>query len=116
MDKVRVCVDAVGGDEKPEVVLAGIEAALEADADLEVLVAGPEEVVTGFCSAHDRAEALVAPEVITMEDDPIQAVMTRRRSSIVLGCRAVKKGQADGFFRRIDGCRHCCRHGIRRPF
>ena len=98
MDKVRVCVDAVGGDEKPEVVLAGIEAALEADADLEVLVAGPEEVVTGFCSAHDRAEALVAPEVITMEDDPIQAVMTRRRSSIVLGCRAVKKGQADGFF------------------
>ena len=41
---------------------------------------------------------LVAPEIITMEDDPITAVMTRRKSSIVLGCRAVKKGQAGGFF------------------
>ena len=33
-----------------------------------------------------------------MEDDPINAVMTKRKSSIVLGCRAVKKGAADGFF------------------
>lgn len=98
MDKVRVCVDAVGGDEPAEVVLAGIEAALEADADLEVLVAGPEEVIAEFCATHERAEVLVAPEIITMEDDPITAVMTRRKSSIVLGCRAVKKGQAGGFF------------------
>ena len=48
MDKVRVCVDAVGGDEPAEVVLAGIGAVLEADADLEVLVAGPEEVIAEF--------------------------------------------------------------------
>lgn len=98
MDRVRVCVDAVGGDEPAEVVLSGIEAALEADPNLEVLVAGPEDVVSGFCEAHERAEALIAPDVITMEDDPITAVMKRRKSSIVLGCRAVKKGQAAGFF------------------
>lgn len=98
MSKVRVCVDAVGGDEPAEVVLAGIEAALEADAELEVLVAGPENVVVPFCKKHKRAEALIAPDVITMEDDPISAVMTKRKSSIVLGCRAVKKGEAAGFF------------------
>ena len=116
MDKVRVCVDAVGGDEPAEVVLAGIEAALEADADLEVLVAGPEEVIAEFCATHERAEALVAPEIITMEDDPITAVMTRRKSSIVLGCRAVKKGQAGGFFlRRVDRRRHRGRHRLRDP-
>ena len=51
-----------------------------------------------FCDSTDRAEALIAPDVITMEDDPIQAVMTKRKSSIVIGCRAVKKGNADGFF------------------
>ncbi|MDO4436645.1 MAG: phosphate acyltransferase PlsX [Coriobacteriaceae bacterium] len=95
---VRVCVDAVGGDEPAEVVLAGIEAALAADPDIEVLVAGPDQIVTPFCDAHDRAVPLVAPDVITMEDDPISAVMTKRRSSIVLGCRAVKRGQADAFF------------------
>lgn len=98
MGRVRVCVDAVGGDEPAEVVLAGIEAALAADSELEVLVAGPSDVVTPFCDAHERAVPLVAPEFITMEDDPITAVMTRRKSSIVLGCRAVKKGQADAFF------------------
>lgn len=98
MGRVRICVDAVGGDEPAEVVLAGIEAALAADPELEVLVAGPEEVVSAFCAERDRAEALVAPEVITMEDDPIKAVMTHRKSSIVLGCRAVKKGLAAGFF------------------
>lgn len=98
MSDVRICVDAMGGDEPAEVVLSGIEAALAVDASLTVLVAGPEEVVVPFCDAHDRAEALIAPDVITMEDDPIGAVMTKRKSSIVLGCRAVKKGNADGFF------------------
>lgn len=33
-----------------------------------------------------------------MEDDPIRAVMTKRKSSIVLACRAIKKGNADAFF------------------
>lgn len=98
MSKVRVCVDAMGGDEEPSVVLAGIAAALEADRNLEVLVAGPEEVVGGFCAEHERACALAAPDIIAMDDDPIAAVMKKRRSSIVLACRAVKKGQADGFF------------------
>ena len=37
MSNVRVCVDVVGGDEKPQVVLDGIEAALAADPDIEVL-------------------------------------------------------------------------------
>lgn len=33
-----------------------------------------------------------------MDDDPIRAVMTKRKSSIVLACRAIKKGNADAFF------------------
>ena len=88
----------MGGDEGPQVVLNGIEAALASDAELEVLVSGPDEVVTPFCDRHDRARALIAPEVIEMSDDPIAAVMKKRRSSIVLGCRAVKRGEAQGFF------------------
>ena len=98
MDMVRVVVDVMGGDEEPQVVLDGIEAALAADSTITVLASGPSEIVEPFAQAHDRVEALVAPDVITMEDDPIQAVMTKRKSSIVLGCRAVKRGQAAGFF------------------
>lgn len=63
---VRVVVDAMGGDEPPEVVLEGIARALEADADLEVIVAGNEEVVVPFCAKHARAKALVTTECIEM--------------------------------------------------
>ena len=98
MSNVRVCVDVVGGDERPQVVLDGIEAALAADPDIEVLAVGPAEIVNPFAAAHARVEALEAPDVISMEDDPIRAVMTKRKSSIVLACRAIKKGNADAFF------------------
>ena len=98
MSNVRVCVDVVGGDEKPQVVLDGIEAALAADSDIEVLAAGPAEIVNPFAASHARVEALEAPDVIAMDDDPIRAVMTKRKSSIVLSCRAIKKGNADAFF------------------
>ena len=99
MEKVTVCVDVMGGDEKPEVVLGGIAEALKADPDLTVLACGPAEIVDPFCAQHaGRAEALHAPDVITMEDDPIKAVMRKRKSSIVVGCRAVRKGNAQGFF------------------
>lgn len=98
MKNVTICVDVMGGDEPAEVVLAGIDAALAADPDLTVLAVGPQDVVEPFAAGRERAEALAAPDVITMEDDPISAVMRKRRSSIVVGCRAVKRGNADGFF------------------
>lgn len=98
MDQVRIVVDVMGGDEEPQVVLDGIDAALAADPDITVVAVGPEDLVQPFSAARDRVEALVAPDVITMEDDPIQAVMKKRKSSVVIGLRAVKKGNADGFF------------------
>lgn len=98
MSKVRIAVDVMGGDEEPQVVLDGIDAALAADADLEVLAVGPADIVEPFAKERDRVSALVAPDVITMEDDPLEAVMHKRKSSIVLACRAVKKGEAAGFF------------------
>lgn len=62
------------------------------------MAVGPAEIVNPFAAAHARVEALEAPDVISMEDDPIRAVMTKRKSSIVLACRAIKKGNADAFF------------------
>lgn len=95
---ITVCVDAMGGDEKPEVVLEGIAAALKRDQDLSVLVAGNEEYVLSFCESHERAKALVTTQEIGMDEHPAQAVRTKKDSSIVRGCAAVKAGQADGFF------------------
>ena len=99
MSNVRVCVDVVGGDEKPQVVLDGIEAALAADPDIEVLAgwSRPKSSIPLQLPMH-VLRPLEAPDVIAMDDDPIRAVMTKRKSSIVLSCRAIKKGNADAFF------------------
>lgn len=95
---VTICVDAMGGDEEPKVVLDGIAAALAADADLSVLVAGNEEVVMPFAADHERARALVTTEVIGMGEHPADAVRQKKDSSIVRGCAAVRAGEAQGFF------------------
>lgn len=93
-----ICVDAMGGDERPEVVLEGVAAALAADGELNVLVAGDEDVVVPFCAAHERARALVTTQSIGMSEHPTDAVRAKRDSSIVRGLGAVRAGEADGFF------------------
>lgn len=95
---VTVCVDAMGGDESSDVVLEGIHQALVSDPELQVLVAGLPEVVEPFCATHARTQPLVCTQTISMEEHPATAVRTKRDSSIVCSCRAVKDGRAQGFF------------------
>lgn len=95
---VTVVVDVMGGDEPPQVVLDGIAAALEADAQLTVIACGPAELVEPFAAAHAHCEAQVATQVIAMEEHPVEAIRTKRDSSIVVGCKLVREGRAQGFF------------------
>ncbi len=97
-ETVTIAVDAIGGDAGASVVLPGVEAALAADTDLAVLLCGPADVVEPFAAAHDRCEAVVCTEEIAMGEHPAQAVRKKKDSSIVVGCRKVKEGAADGFF------------------
>lgn len=97
-EKVTITVDALGGDDAPRVVLDGVAQALAADPDLSVILCGPAEVVEPFAASHERAEAQVATEVIAMGEHPANAVRRKKDSSIVVGCRLVKEGRADGFF------------------
>ena len=93
-----ICVDVMGADKEPAVLLEGVSQALAADADLEVLVAGAAEFVEPFAASHERARALVATEVITMSEHPAQAVRAKKDASIVRAAAAVRAGEADGLF------------------
>ena len=93
-----ICVDVMGADKEPEVLLEGVAQALADDPELEVLVAGAAEVVEPFAAAHERARALVTTEVITMSEHPAQAVRTKKDASIVRAAAAVRAGEADGLF------------------
>lgn len=98
MDQITVVVDAMGGDDAPGVVLEGVAAALEKDPGITVILTGPDEQVTPFAQAHERALAQPTTQVIGMGEHPAQAVRAKKDSSIVVGCRLVKEGQAQGFF------------------
>ena len=97
-DKVTISVDALGGDNAPDVVLEGVDAALAADADLSVILCGPADVVEPFAASHDRCVARATTEEISMAEHPANAVRKKKDSSIVVGCRLVQEGAAQGFF------------------
>ena len=98
MEMVRLVVDALGGDEAPSVVLAGVEQALAAAPDIEVILTGPADVVEPFAAAHERCEAVATTQVIEMGEHPANAVRKKKDSSIVVGCRLVREDRAQGFF------------------
>lgn len=97
-ENVIIAVDAMGGDNAPAVVLEGVEAALAEDSALEVILVGPSDVVEPFAAQHARCTAVAATEVIGMDEHGAEAVRRKKDSSIVVGCRLVKEGRAQGFF------------------
>lgn len=97
-ETITIAVDALGGDFGPSVVLPGVEAALAEQTDIRVLLCGPEDVVVPFAQAHERCEAVPCTQEIEMGEHPANAVRRKKDSSIVVGCRSVKEGKAQGFF------------------
>ena len=93
-----ICVDVMGADKEPAVLLEGVAQALEDDPELEVLVAGAADVVEPFAASHSRARALVTTEVISMSEHPANAVRQKKDASIVRAAAAVRAGEADGLF------------------
>jgi phosphate acyltransferase len=83
----RIAVDAMGGDRAPDEVVAG---ALEAASpQITPVLVGPAGLDTG------GLELVEAPTAIAMDEKPIEAVRTKRDSSLVVACRLVREGQAD---------------------
>ena len=84
---IRVAVDAMGGDNAPEAIIAG---ALEAATDrIEPILVGRRGIDPSGL-AH-----VVADDVIGMHEKAGKAVRTKPRSSLVTACRLVAEGRAD---------------------
>ena len=97
--EVTICVDADGGDDAPKVVADGVLLALAEDPALKVVLVGRESSVAEVAAEFpDRIEPVITTEIIDMSDHPAQAVRQKKDSSIVVGCKLVHEGRADGFF------------------
>jgi phosphate acyltransferase len=99
-DKVRIALDAMGGDHGPAVVVAGAELALAKEPASEFLFFGNAAQVAPLIDARPQLKAVsrfTHTEVaVRMDAKPSQALRYGRwKSSMWLAIEAVKKGDAD---------------------
>ena len=98
--KVRIALDAMGGDHGAAVVVPGAELSLTRHPGIEFLLFGDRAVVEPLLAAHPRLKAaarLVHTDIaVKMHDKPSQALRKGRwKSSMWLAIDAVRKGEAD---------------------
>src|SRR5262245_19634489 len=98
---MRVALDAMGGDDAPRVAVAGaVEAAREG---VTVLLVGRQEALRALLAGYPGADALPlevvdAPDVVEMQEHPVNAVRRKPGSSIVVATRLLADGRADALY------------------
>ncbi|MBA3850907.1 MAG: phosphate acyltransferase PlsX [Chloroflexi bacterium] len=95
--RLRVAVDAMGGDHGPEEIVRGAMAWAVDHPAVVVLLVGDEERLRPFLEddlpAHVRL--VQASESVAMEEHPAAAVRRKRDASINVAMRLVRTGEAD---------------------
>lgn len=96
---IRIAVDAMGGDNAPEELVAGAVEAVKERSEIKVLLIGQEDAVNQELSKYtynkEQIEVIHASEVISTEEPPVNAVRKKKDSSLVVGMNMVRKGEAD---------------------
>ena len=99
--KTVVVVDAMGGDLAPVEIVKGAVEAVQKNDRVQVILTGIEEQVRAelgkYTYPEDRISVVHASEVITTEETPVMAIRRKKDSSIVVGQKLLKSGEADAF-------------------
>ena len=97
----RVALDAMGGDNAPVEMVKGAVDAVNKEQNVTVLLVGIEEIVREELGKYsydkERIQVVGATEVIETAEPPVNAIRKKKDSSIVVGMKLVKKGEADAF-------------------
>ncbi len=98
--KVRIALDAMGGDVGASVVIPGAAISLNRHPDTEFLLFGDRALIDAELDKHPALKAasrVIHTDVaVSMHDKPSQALRRgRKTSSMWLAIDAVKKGEAD---------------------
>ena len=92
---MKLIIDCFGGDKSPSANVEGAIIALKAHSDLGLILTGDEEAIKAELSKHaydgDRIEIVHAPEIITGEDKPTDAIRLKRESSMIKAVSMLRK-------------------------
>ena len=98
---VKVAVDAMGGDNAPRAVIEGVIEALEEYDALEVTLIGNEESINSILKElnyeDERLNLIYTTQIVEMAEHPVNAIRTKKDSSMVKGMNLVKEGTCDAF-------------------
>mgnify|MGYP001041662708 FL=1 len=97
---MRIAIDAMGGDNAPDEIIAGMLESIELLAeDDELILVGPEEKIAEQLSSMKSRRGTIsvvhAPDIIKMDDVPIESLRRKPKSSIAVLAKLAKRGQAD---------------------
>ncbi len=100
-DKVRVAVDAMGGDNAPKEVIKGAVEVVNAKEEIQLILVGVEDKIkqelANYTYPKERIRVVHATEIITTEESPVMAIRKKKDSSIVVAMNMVKNKEADAF-------------------
>lgn len=94
---VVLSVDAMGGDQGPAPVVAGLRKFLANNPDAHVILHGPQDQLTQLVKKRrieDRVEIRNAPETVDMSDKPSQVMRRGKGTSMWSAIDAVRSGDA----------------------
>ena len=98
--RLTIALDAMGGDDAPDMVVGGVAIARERYPELKVLLFGDQDRIrpqlAGYPSLKDVVEVHHTDKAIGGHEQPAQALRRGRDSSMRLAINAVKEGAADG--------------------
>jgi glycerol-3-phosphate acyltransferase PlsX len=95
--KRPIALDLSGGDGGAELVYKAAALALDQGAGPLLLVGTRDEISAVPRDLRDRVELLEASETIEMSDSPARAARSKKQSTMHLGMRAIKDGEACAF-------------------
>ena len=92
---MKIIVDCFGGDKSPSANVEGAVLALREHSDLELILTGDENIIKTELDRlgckSDRIEIIHAPDVITGEDKPTDAIRLKRDSSMIKAISMLRK-------------------------
>jgi len=125
---MRIAIDAMGGDRAPGEIIAGaLEAREVLGSDDELVLIGDEQIIETHLrklkAGADTFRVFHAPDVIGMDESPVEAIRRKPKSSIAIMARAASHRQVDAVLSAgntgacVAGCQLRMRNlkGVLRP-
>lgn len=95
---ITISVDAMGGANAPQCVIAALEEFSITARDIHFLIFGKEDIlrkkIEKTLFLKNRCDVIDSPDVVSDEEQPIKAMKAGKKSSMYMAIEAVKDGRA----------------------